>query len=152
MTRLVPTLELGRKPVYDEPSETWERKSRKSHTITPTKQRLPKHTSVAVGTDLVWEARILGLTAKVDELERKLASTRACTLEIDNTQKYDSKVQFYTSFPSKGHLKIRMLWISWACCKPHSVLESKHYYKTTKKEVWTPKKAVTIGGVLLDFM
>ena len=45
-------------------------------------------------------------TAKVDELERKLASTRACTLEIDNTQKDDSKVQFYTSFPSKGHLKI----------------------------------------------
>ena len=49
------------------------------HTIAPTKQRLHKHTSVAAGTDLVWETR-----TKEDELEGKLASARARTLEIDN--------------------------------------------------------------------
>ena len=99
----IPTLELGRKPVYDEPSE---RKPPKSRTNTPTKQRLPKHTSIAVGTDLIWETRILELTAKVDELEGKLASTRARTLDIDSVLKDDNKVQFYTGFPSKDHLQI----------------------------------------------
>lgn len=82
------------------------KKAPKSHTISPTKQRLPKHTLVAVGTDLVWETRILELIAKVDDLERKLASTRARTLEIDDVLKDNSKVLYYTVFPSKKHLQI----------------------------------------------
>ena len=43
---------------------------------------------------MVWETRILELTALVDELKRKLASTRARTLEIDNVMKDDSKVHW----------------------------------------------------------
>ena len=46
------------------------------------------------------------LTAKVDELEGKPASARACTREIDNILKDDSKAQFYSGFPSKEHLQI----------------------------------------------
>lgn len=53
----------------------------------------------------MWETRILELTAIVDELERKPACTRARTLEIANVMKDDSKVQFYTGFPSKEHLQ-----------------------------------------------
>ena len=42
----------------------------------------------------------------MDELEGKLVGARARTLEIDNILKDDSKVQFYTGFPSKEHLQI----------------------------------------------
>ena len=61
---------------------------------------------MAVGTDLVWEIRILELTTKGDKLDGKLASTRPRTLEIDNVIKDNSKVQFYTGFPSKENLQI----------------------------------------------
>ena len=40
------------------------------------------------------------------KLDGKLASTRPCTLEIDNVMKDNSKVQFYTGFPSKENLQI----------------------------------------------
>ena len=66
---------------------------------------------VAVGTDLIWETTILELTAKVDELEGKLASTRARTLDIDSVLKDNNKVQFFTGYPSKDHLQIYLLML-----------------------------------------
>ena len=134
--------------MYDEPSE---RKPPKSRTNTPAKQRLPKHTSVAVGTDLIWETRILKLTAKVDELEGKLASSRARTLDIDSVLKDDNKVQFYTGFPSKDHLQICFEFLGPAVnCLQY--WKANNTTKVQRKKCGGQRKLSPLEEFFFDFM
>ena len=93
---------------------------------------------MAVGTDLVWEIRILELTTKGDKLDGKLASTRPRTLEIDNVMKDNSKVQFYTGFPSKENLQI-CFEFAGSAVNHLQYWKAKQYHYITKKKILSLK-------------
>ena len=82
------------------------RKSPKKRVQLCVQKSSPKHKTVSVGTDLQWETRITELEARVVLLEKQLNETRACTLSIDTILQNDTKVQFYTGFPSQKHFEI----------------------------------------------
>ena len=144
----VPTWKLPKTPHHMNVSK---QKSPKKRVQLCVQKSSPKRKTVSVGTDLQWETRITELEARVVLLEKQLNETRARTLSIDTILQNDTKVQFYTGFPSRKHFEI--------CFKfPGPSVSCLQYWgsqnasiKAAWEEVWTTKKAITLRGIFLNF-